>query len=36
MIFFNMEINIQFKDIANLFGNKPDDKDYILRIKILF
>ena len=32
-----MEINIQFKDMANLHlgKNKPDDKDYILRIKII-
>jgi len=32
-----MEINIQFKDMTNLHlgKNKPDDKDYILRIKII-
>ena len=32
-----MGINIQFKDMTNLHlgKNKPDDKDYILRIKII-
>lgn len=32
-----MEINIQFKDMSNLnLGkNKPNDKDYILRMKII-
>ena len=31
------EINIQFKDMSNLHlgKNKPDDKDYILRMKII-
>ena len=32
-----VEINIQFKDMSNLHlgKNKPDDKDYILRMKII-